>query len=148
MAIELNLADTSVRLYRRKDGSVSVRLRSYLMIHSVGGGFRLSAYLNQFDCSLSLESGEVVVLDNYSYSYDCLYKMDYMVHSMRAWGFMNKERLSDTVGVLRIAYRLFSHPGQGRPGVLERIVPVLARGTVEQQYYSDPAMWTVKQGHR
>jgi hypothetical protein len=68
----LRLADTSVRLYRKRDGSVSVRLRSYLMIHSKGGGFRLSTYLNKLECSLTLATGEVVSLEDYSYTYDCL----------------------------------------------------------------------------
>jgi hypothetical protein len=72
----LRLADTSLRLYRKRDWSVAVRLHSYLMIHAKGGGFRLSTYLNKFDCTVTFESGETIHLDDYSYTYDCLYRMD------------------------------------------------------------------------
>lgn len=142
--MNLDLADTTVRLYRRKDGSVAVHLRSFIMVHTVGGGFRLSAYLNQFDCSLTFDSGETVLLDNYEYSYDCLYKMDHMVHSMRATGYMTMEALVDTVALLRVVYRLFDFPGQGEPSVIERVVPVLARGSAYQRAYSDPTKWKGK----
>lgn len=60
----LQIADTSIRLYRKRDGSVSVRWHSYLVLHAKGRGFRLSAYLNQFDCSVTLESGEYVPMDD------------------------------------------------------------------------------------
>lgn len=137
----LEIADTSVRLYRKRDGSVSVRWHSYLMFHTKGQGFRLAAYLNQFDCSLTLDSGEYVLLDDYEYTYDCLYGMDHMIHEVWASGSTEVEVLKDMAGLLRIEYRLFSHPGQGSPDVIERVVPVLARGATAQRYSSDPSKW-------
>ncbi|MFV2058726.1 MAG: hypothetical protein ACC707_19865 [Thiohalomonadales bacterium] len=97
--------------------------------------------MNQFDCSVTLENGEYVPLDDYGYTYDCLYKMDYMVHELWASGSTKIEVLKDTVGLLRIEYRLFSHPGQGSPEVIERVVPVLARGVLAQRYASNPSKW-------
>ena len=135
----LRLADTSIRLYRKKDGSVSVRLHSYIMIHAKDQGFLLSAYLNQFDCSVTLESGEHVFLNDYRYTYRCLYKMDHMIHELWASGQTMLEKMEDTAGFLRIEYRLFSYPGQGSPDVIEQVVPVLARGPWAQRYSSDPA---------
>lgn len=130
----IRLADTSVRLYRKRDGSVSVKLHSYLMIHCKGNGFRLSAYLNKFDCSLTLASGEVVPLAEYSYTDDCLYRMDHMIHEFWASGAVSIETIKDTAGILRIEYRLFSYEGQGAPSIIEQVVPVLARGIRAQRW--------------
>lgn len=69
------LADTSLRLYRKRDGQVSVRLHSYLMIHCKGGtGFRLSTYLNKLDFTATLEDGQRVPLEEYSFTHECLYR--------------------------------------------------------------------------
>ena len=131
----LRLADTSVRLYRRKDWSVAVRLRSHLMIHAKGGtGFRLSTYLNHFDCSVTLEDGQQVQLDDYSYTYDCLYRMDHMIHEFWASGTAQMESIRDSAALLRVEYRLFSFPGQGTPERIELVVPVLARGVHSQRW--------------
>lgn len=131
----LRLADTSIRLYRKKDWSVAVRLHSYLMIHCKGGtGFRLSAYLNQFDCSVTLEDGQRVQLNDYSYTYDCLYRMEHMIHEFWASGTVHMESIRDGAALLQIEYRLFSFPGQGNPEHIELVVPVLARGVHAQRW--------------
>ena len=137
----LQLADTSIRLYRKKNGFVSVRLHSYIMIHSKGQGFLLSGYLNQFDCSVTLDSGEHVLLDDYGYTYNCLYKMEHMIHELWASGSTALEKMNDTAGLLRVEYRLFSYLGQGSPDVIERVVPVLARGPWAQRASSNPSKW-------
>jgi hypothetical protein len=130
----LRLADTSVRLDRKKDWSVAVRLRSHLMIQSEGGsGFLLSAYLNQFDCSVTFENGECVPLDHYSYTYECLYRMEHMIHQFWASGTAHMDSIHDGAGLLQIEYRLFSFPGQGDPERIELVVPVLARGAYAQR---------------
>lgn len=128
----LRLADTSVRLYRRKDSKVSARLRSYLMIHCGEHGFRLSTYLHRFDCSLTLESGERVALDDWGYSDTCLYKMDHMIHDLWAAGVFALDRIKNSAALLRIEYRLFSYEGQGDPDTIEMVVPILARGRPNQ----------------
>jgi hypothetical protein len=131
----MRLADTSVRLYRKRDGSVAVRLHSYLMVHCKGGhGFRLSAYLNQFDCSVTFEDGQKVLLDDYSYTYDCLYRMDYMIHELWASGRAAMASLRDGAALLQIDYRLFSYPGQGDAERIELVVPILARGARAQRW--------------
>jgi hypothetical protein len=131
----LRLADTSIRLYRKKDWSVAIRLHSHLMIHCKGGtGFRLFAYLNQFDCKVTFENGECVKLNNYSYTDSCLYGMDHMIHEFWASGTTNMESLLDGAALLKITYRLFSFPGQGDPDSIELVVPVLARGNRSQRW--------------
>lgn len=132
--IMIRLADTSVRLYRRRDWSVSLRLHSYLMIHCKGTGFRLSAYLNRFDCSLTLESGETVEMNDHSYTDSCLHKMDHMIHEFWASGRTTMESIQDGAARLRIVYRLFSFEGQGDPVVIDMVVPVLARGICRERW--------------
>lgn len=124
----IRLSDTTIRLYRKKNGLVSVRLHSHIIVHAKDGGFSLSAYLNQFDCSVTLDSGELIPLSDYRYTYHCIYKMDHMIYELWAAGITELESMSETAGLLRIEYRLFSFPGQGDPDIYERVVPVLPRG--------------------
>ena len=129
------LAGTSVRLYRKRNGTVSVRLRSFLMIHCKGGnGFKLSAYLNKLVGSITLDTGECVIFDELSYTESCLYKMEHMIHEFWASGTTNMSVIKDGAGLLRLEYRLFPFEGQGSPSVIEAIVPVLARGVRAQRW--------------
>jgi hypothetical protein len=104
-----------------------------MMVHAKGQGYRLSAYLNQFDCSVTLASGQEVRMDKYRYTESCLYEMDHMVHELWVSGTTEMEVIKDTVGLLRIEYRLFSFEGQGAPNLIECVVPVLARGVRSQR---------------
>lgn len=131
----LRLADSSIRLYRKKDWSVAIRLRSHLMIHCKSGtGFRLSAYLKQLDCSVTFQDGRLARLDDYSYTHDCLYRMEHMIHEFWASGMIEMESIHDGAALLQIEYRLFSLPGQGDPERIELVVPVLARGDYSQRW--------------
>jgi hypothetical protein len=131
----IRIADTSIRLYRKRDWSIAVRLHSYLMIHCKGGhGFRLHAYLNQFDCWITFEDGRRIVLEDYSYTNDCLYRLDHMIHELWASGRAEMESICDGAALLQIEYRLFSFPGQGDPERIELVVPVLARGVHAHRY--------------
>jgi hypothetical protein len=58
----LSLADTSIRMYRKKNGLVSLRLKSYLLIHT-GASFSLTAYLRKLSCQLTLSSGQIVSME-------------------------------------------------------------------------------------
>ena len=138
----LRLADTSIRLYRRKDQTVSVRLRSHIMIHAKeGGGFRLSTHLNHFDCSVTFESGQQAALNDYSFTYDCLYRMDHMIHEFWASGIVHLESIFDGAARLQINYRLFSLPER-----LDIVVPVLARGAKADRFFTDLRN-PLQQGH-
>jgi hypothetical protein len=128
------LADTSVHLYRKRNGSVSVRLRSFLMIHCKGGsGFKLSAYLNKLEGSITLDTGECIIFDELSFTEGCLYKMDHMIHDFWASGTTNMSIIKNGAGLLQFEYKLFSSEGQGSPSVIKTIVPVLARGVRSQR---------------
>lgn len=137
----LDLSDTTIKLYRKMDGSVSVKLNSHLMIHTKGQGFCLSTYLNQLDCSLTLDTGEEILLDEYQYSLGCIHKMGYMIHTFNASGKTKMEVINDGAGLLKIEYRLFSYPGQSSPDVIAKVVPVLARGPSSQRNSSNQEKW-------
>lgn len=77
----LSLADTSIRLYRKKNGKVSVRLRSYLMVET-NASFRLEAYLRDISCTLTFPNGRTMEFDEVSFTDDleCKYQYNTMVH--------------------------------------------------------------------
>ncbi len=125
----LRLADTSIRLYRRRDWSVAVRLRSFLMIRCKGKmGFHLGTYLNQLDATVTLQDGQIVPLDEYGLTDVPIVQMDYMIHEFWAVGTAHLETIEDGAARLQITYRVFSFPGQGAPDRIDTIAPVLARG--------------------
>lgn len=125
----LRLADTTIRLYRKKDWSVAVKLHTHLMIHCEDErSFRLSAHLNKFDCTVTFENGTTVKLEDYAYTENCLHRMGHIIHELWASGQTEMESLSDGAARLRIEYRLFSFDGQGNPSIIDLISPVLARG--------------------
>lgn len=125
----LRLADTSIRLYRKKNGKISLRLRSYLMV-TTNAGFRLSAYLKEISCRLTLPSGEVIVFDKISHSYDltCKYELDTMVHDFWASATTDMHTIEDSVATFHMDYRISftGHPSE-EPRCFETIVPLIRR---------------------
>lgn len=128
----LRLADTSIRLYRKKNGKVSFRLRSYLMIKTTVG-FRLSAYLKDISCQLTLATGEIIALPNVSYCdwTFCKYEGDTMVHEFWANGVSDMPTIKNGIGTLRVTYRLSftNHPCEGYES-FDVVVPLVRRETV------------------
>lgn len=130
----MRLADTTLRLYRKGDGRVSVRWRSFFMLHVKGAGFRLSAYLNKLEMSATFPDGQVVLLDDWGYSDACDLEMDHMIHMAWAAGTADMPVIRDSAAILRVEYRLFSYEGQGAPSVIEVIAPVVACGPYSLRY--------------
>lgn len=105
------------------------------MIHWKGErGFRLASQLNQLDLKLTLGDGQIVSLDEYSYSDAPLFEMDHMIHSFNAAGTANLKTIKDGAARLQVEYRLFSFPGQGDPDRIDLIVPILARGLTASRW--------------
>lgn len=127
----LRLADTSVRMYRRKDGRVSIRLRSYLMV-STNVGFRLGAYLRSISCRLQFADGKEIEFDSVAFT-ECIeteYKLNTMVHGFWAHGVTDISKIRDTVAKLRLDYHLsFTGHPEEEPSHFEVVVPVLRRRT-------------------
>ena len=123
----LRLSDTSIRLYRKKNGKVSVRLRSHLMV-ATNAGFRLSAYLKDISCELTLPNGKTMEFDEVSFTDDleCKYQYHTMVHGFWASGTTEMRRLENSVGKLRLNYWLSftDHPSE-EPDFVEYVVPII-----------------------
>jgi len=127
----LRLADTSIRMYRRKDGRVSLKLRSYLLVESKVG-FRLSAYLRSIACHLRFASGEEVEFDEVAFTEEteAEYELDTMVHGFWAVGVADMATIRNTVARFRMDYRLSFTGCETEPlQCFEAIVPLVRRST-------------------
>ena len=122
------LADTSVRVFSRKDGRSAVRLRSYLMIPVRPPGFRLSAHLRDTRMNLEFSSGHVIEFESVSWSEDSRYELDVMMHDLWAVFIGDVGKVRDGVGRLWLDYHISftGHPSE-EPGRFEALVPVLDR---------------------
>lgn len=123
----LRLADTSIRLYRKKNGKVSVRLRSYLMIET-NTSFYLGTYLKDISCVLTFSNGETMVFDDVAFAenMECEYHLDTMIHEFWASGITEMNCIKFSVGMLCVNF-LFSftgHPSEQSDSV-EYIVPLI-----------------------
>ncbi len=128
----LRLADTSVRMYRKKDGRVSLRLKSYLLVES-NVSFRLSAYVRELSCALRLASGEEIEFDTVEFTEETQaeYKLNTMVHLFWAAGVTDMKTIRNTVATLRLDYRIsFTGHESEVAEHFEAIVPLVRRCTV------------------
>ncbi len=127
----LNLADTSIRLYRKKNGKVSVKLRSYLMVKT-NVSFRLDAYLRDISCTLTFQTGKTMEFEEVSYTeaLECKYQLNTMVHGFWASGTTEMKEMENGVGRLRLSYLLSftGHPSE-EPSFVEYVVPIIRRRT-------------------
>ena len=131
--MKLFLADTSIRQYRRRDGRVAFRLRSYLMIETTTT-FRLSAYLRNISGFLKLSAGTLVPLQEFGVSENCIYRRGVMMHDFRAFGIASLNVIKDDVGVLRLDYHISftGHPSE-EPDFIQVHVPLVGRGTAKDR---------------
>ncbi len=126
----IELSDTSIRLYRKKDGRVSVKLRSYLLVNT-NVGFSLPAYLKNISLRLKLASGEELKFQEVSFSSDVeCYAMETMVHGFWGSGVLEMDKTEDTVGQLILDYHLsFTGHATEKPASISYVVPVIKRST-------------------
>lgn len=123
----LSLSDTTIRMYRKKNGLVSLRLKSYLLVNT-NLGFSLTAYLRNLSCQLTLPSGDVVPLErSYSMNTQADYVFDTMVHYFWAKGVADIP-LRNSVGKLRVDYHISftGHPYE-EPDFFELPVPLIVK---------------------
>jgi predicted CDP-diglyceride synthetase/phosphatidate cytidylyltransferase len=55
--LQLDLADTSIRAYKKRSEKISLHLRSYLLVKTITS-FNLSYYMKSIDCLLILEEAQ------------------------------------------------------------------------------------------
>lgn len=66
------------------------------MIHCKGKhGFRLAAYLNQLDITVTLQDGQVVPLEEYSFVDTPVFQLEHMIHDFNAVGTAELESIQD-----------------------------------------------------
>ncbi|MBU4295270.1 MAG: hypothetical protein KJ862_05205 [Proteobacteria bacterium] len=115
-------------MYRKKNGLVSFRLKSYLLVHT-DVIFNLNAYLRNLTCQLTLSSGLVVPMDtSYTIRTQAEYVMETMAHLFWASGEAELESMCNSVGKLRLDYHISftGHPDEN-PDFFETIVPLVVR---------------------
>ena len=95
--LELDLSDTSVRAYKKRNGDISLHLRSYLMVHT-NKSFKLSSYLKSMECCLILQNGTEIVFDKISYSLSCEYALETMKHHFLASTITNLTDINEIRG--------------------------------------------------
>lgn len=123
----LRLADSSVKIYRKRDGRLSLRLRSYLMV-ATNTGFRLSAYLRSISGRLEFPGGEAVELDDISFTDDCRYELETMIHGFCASAVTSLPVLKYKAARLVFDYHISftGHPCE-EPASISLIVPLVNR---------------------
>lgn len=124
----LQLSDTTVRVYRKKNGDYSFRLSGHLLVLT-NASFSLDAYLRDIRCILSFASGESVSMEC-SYTVDTMaqYVMNAMVHRFWASGSSRMENLYNTIGKLRLDYHIsFTGHEAEEPDFIEYLVPVIVK---------------------
>jgi hypothetical protein len=123
----LRLADTSVRIYRKRDGRLSLKLRSYLMVPT-NAGFRLSAYLRSVSGCLEFPGGESVEIDTIAHTEDCAYEMGHMIHEFWASAVTDLPVSRYKAAKLTIDYHLsFTGRPTELPSSIELVVPLVNR---------------------
>lgn len=126
----LSLSDTTVRVYRKKDGQYSFRVSGYLLV-STNATFNLDAYLRDIYCTLTFQAQSPVRLEC-SYSVDCVaeYSHETMLHNFKAWGSSNEISLTRgvTLATLRTDYHISftGHPAE-EPQYTVCVVPVVLK---------------------
>ena len=100
-------------------------------------GFLLSAYLRDISATLMLPDGEIITLDDIGYSETSRYNLGVMMHDLWAAGVGRVRVLRKDIGILRFGYHLSftGHPAE-EPVEVEMAVPLLPRGTAEEQFGS------------
>ena len=128
----LRLADTSIRMYRRKDARVSFKLRSYLMVRS-DIGFSLSDFLRDISCRLTLVSGRVIEFERVWYGVGIVgeFALNTMVHRFGASAVADMDVIRDSVGTFRMDYLIsFTGDPAEKPDYFEIVVPLVGRPTI------------------
>jgi hypothetical protein len=125
----LYLADTSIRQFRRRDGRISLKLRSYLLVETPIR-FKITSAISDISGYIALTSGEIVTLEYVSIADDGIFKLGVMMHDFWASGTANFGVIRDDLGVLTLNYVISTPGGAGLSnGEIQVVSPLVARGS-------------------
>ena len=125
----IELADTTFRAYRKKSGAIALHLRGYLLVHS-DAGFRLSAYLRDIRCWITLPGRKEHECDSVAFN-DCVaceYDGRCMLHSFWVSTIIPDRHLKTCVADMKLMYHLSSTGNScEEPALIKRQVPIITR---------------------
>ena len=123
------LADTTFRAYKKKDGRVSLHCRGYLLVHT-NAGFRLDAYLRDIHCWLTLPKTKEHECDSVAFSYDTQARYDgqTMLHDIFISTVTPFRHIETCVANMKMKFHLsFTGHATEEPTYMERRVPIIKR---------------------
>jgi hypothetical protein len=132
--IAIQLSSYEFRTYRRGNGGISLRHRSYLIVNT-NAGFSLSSYLTKMAARLTLPDSTVIDIENIRFTVGVEFEDDgkAMVHSFWLWDAFPRKKIKPGVECLRIEYEITLVEGHPEQGVHEHpmIVKPLQYGRAE-----------------
>jgi hypothetical protein len=127
--LQLDLADKSIRAYKKRSGKISLHLRSYLLVKT-NASFSLSYYMKSIDCLLILEDGTEIPFDNTSFSVHtiCEDAFQVMAHNFQASTVTGFSDIKRCLARLRVSYHIsFTGYPYEKPDHFEKVVSVVKR---------------------
>lgn len=125
----IELADTTFRAYRKKTGAIALHLRGYLVVHT-NVGFRLSVYLRDIRCWITLPGKKEHECDSVAFSEwtACKYDGRCMLHGLWVSTIVRDEEVRNCVADMKLMYDISftGHPSE-QPAFIERKVPVITQ---------------------
>jgi hypothetical protein len=143
-----DLADTTFFAYRKKRGGVVLHLRSRLLIHT-DVSFRLSAYLKNLRCWITLPGNPEFECDSVAYSEHPVCKFDgrSMLHDFWITARLQHIPAKDCVADLRLLYHLsFTGHESEEPAFLYRRIPIIRRYSYASREWPNHTSEVVRQG--
>ena len=129
MSVKIDLADSTFRAYRRRDGDISLHLRGYLLVHT-DAGFRLGAYLKAIKCWIKLPGRKEEEFDSVGFSECtvCKYDQSIMLHDLWISTVIRPTCIGPCVADFRMMYHIsFTGHRTEEPEFIYRKVPVIPR---------------------
>ena len=123
----IELADTTIRAYKKKNGFISLHLRSFLLVHT-NVGFRLAAYLKDIRCWIALPGRNEQAFDWVSVSEAPACKVDQgiMAHDLWLWTIIRTRSLRRCIADFRMMYHIsFTGHETEEPETVKRKVMVV-----------------------
>jgi hypothetical protein len=123
----IELADTTIRAYKKKDGSISLHLRSFLLVHT-NAGFRLAAYLKDVRCWITLPGRKEQAFDWVSVTEVPACKVDQgiMALDLRLWTIIRTHSVHQCIADFRMMYHIsFTGHETDNPDTMKRKVMVI-----------------------
>jgi hypothetical protein len=125
--VKIELADTAIRAYKMGDGAISLRLRSYLLVHA--GGFNLTAKLKDIKSWIKLPGKNEVEFKSVTVGDAAIYADNFvMLHDLWAATVIPGLLLRSCVANFRMKYHIsFTGHATEKPKWIHKKVPVLVR---------------------